>query len=241
MAPRGWIAVHRDLANSMLVGHGALELEVPAPHVVGLLVNFWSRLHEADRHGCIETVPDTLLDQWAGWSGRPLAFARFLRKHHVDAAGKVKGWDEWQSGEAHAKQQHALRQSRYRARDAKVTAKRHAGDADVTTNGRTHSRTHALTDQGVVPPPILNVGTAETATATAAPPTAVSAPDDWRARRDREAHDKDVIADLKRIIAAESKGGGPPQLPPDLYGRLTDEQRDVLKRHRGFPGVWEAP
>lgn len=125
-----WIRVAANLARRKVTGRlwASCLASFPVPDgaprslyqkaAVGFLVELWGNIAEHTTDGVIVDLPDQLLEQWAGWDGEPLAFARWLRAAHLDnETGKCREWDEMQGVLQTRREADAERQRRKRALD----------------------------------------------------------------------------------------------------------------------------
>jgi hypothetical protein len=91
-----WIRVHAQLVSRPVVARCAEALRIDTFKAIGHLVTFWGAAAEHSQRGHITTVPDVLLERWAGWTGKRGAFAAWVRAEHTDDQGRIREWEEYQ-------------------------------------------------------------------------------------------------------------------------------------------------
>lgn len=77
-----------------VVKRAADTLRIHRAQALGHLAALWSWLSEESETGDITAYTDTQLEERAGWTGEPGAFARFVRERHA-SNGRIRDWDEY--------------------------------------------------------------------------------------------------------------------------------------------------
>lgn len=112
--PVTWIRVHSHLVGRPVVARCAAACGIDHYKAAGHLVTLWGAVSLHAENGQVVAVPDVLLEQWAGWTGKRGRFAAWLRADHMDADGRIREWDEYQG---------ALELRREKERDRKRTSR----------------------------------------------------------------------------------------------------------------------
>lgn len=88
-----WIRVATGMKNDPDIAHIAEACRVRVAEVVGCVTSLLSELPEHAREGDLTNVPDTLLEQWAGWEGKRGLFAKaFIAHLCIDRT--VRSWEK---------------------------------------------------------------------------------------------------------------------------------------------------
>lgn len=87
-----WIRVNARDPHHPSVWRLAQRLKVDGVHAFGMLVAVWCGLAEHQKDGDVRALPESLLEQFAGWRGTPGAFASAFLELCVDADGIVEEW-----------------------------------------------------------------------------------------------------------------------------------------------------
>lgn len=94
---KDWTRTPTDWADDPSVHAVAEDLRIDAAQVVGHLLNVWSKLPVHARDGQLAATPDSLLEQWARWSGagkRRGAFAAAFRQRVLEPDGLWVLWED---------------------------------------------------------------------------------------------------------------------------------------------------
>lgn len=92
MTASRWVQVECGLPISKLIYRARQEFGIGKAEAVGLYVNLWLAIMELRLRGDIADRPDMWIEEAAGWTGTPGAFAAHVRKYHLDQSGVVKEW-----------------------------------------------------------------------------------------------------------------------------------------------------
>lgn len=111
-----WIRVHANLAARPVIRRAVVALGVEKHKAMGLLVQFWGAVSQHTVNGDIRDVPDSDIEEWAGWKGKRGKFAVFVRSQHADAGGRVNEWDEYAGSLELRRAKDRLRQEERRRR-----------------------------------------------------------------------------------------------------------------------------
>lgn len=133
MAGEPWIRVHANLRDKPVTDRCAQACGVRIAEAAGLLVALWGAVSQHARNGAIRDVSDAQLERWAGWEGKRGTFAKFVREHHMDDAGRINEWDEYAG---------ALEQRRASDRDRKRKSRGQPADSHMEV-GRMSAGSHA--------------------------------------------------------------------------------------------------
>jgi hypothetical protein len=93
--PEPWIRVHARLITKPVVARCAKALDLSRAEAAGYLVFFWSWMSEAHPDGTVVLVNDDEIEHAIGWTGRPHAFATFVKEKHTSRDGTIREWDEF--------------------------------------------------------------------------------------------------------------------------------------------------
>ena len=241
MAPRSWIAVHTGVADSPLVGRAVQDLGITTAEAVGLLVNLWSKLRDADRDGSVTGVNSVTLEQWSAYRPANGKWAAFILANHVDRNGRIKGWDDWQGAEARERQYNRERQRRFRERHKRNGHALAERDSVTVTDALAVTATDRQTDRQTESP--LNPPLREPSSTAEAPLVPKRATDltagvlaGWQQRRDRAARDAELSASIRRKIAEH--GPTPQTFPTNKWSVFSDEEREAISRLGGLQAIY---
>lgn len=104
-----WLRWDTDTPRSDRIGLLAEALRIDLAKALGHYFACICGFGEHRRDGALDVVPDSTLEQWAGWTGKPGAFAAAFRQHcradgtRKDADGTCRGW--WRNLAPLAKQE----------------------------------------------------------------------------------------------------------------------------------------
>lgn len=129
-----FVQVETGLVHSKLVDRMNADLDVHPALVVGCLVLLWSAALDARTRGDLSERSDRWIEDVARWPGEPGAFAKAIRKHHLDERGVIRDF-EAKYGK--------LDVDRTRARDLKRVQRdraRQEGDVPSLSTGQTEDR-----------------------------------------------------------------------------------------------------
>lgn len=118
----------------------AEALGVSHLEAIGLFVQLWGRVAHHARRGDVSSVPDSLIEQWAGWTRKRGKFAAFVRAQGVDSDGRIR---EWESYAGHLED----RREREDSPDGKSTYVYYAIDGEqckIGWSGNPWSRIHEM-------------------------------------------------------------------------------------------------
>jgi len=90
-----WIRVHARLSEKRVVARCAETLRIDHYKAMGHIVALWGGVSLNVVGGMIGDVPDSLLERWAGWTGKRGAFAKWVREQHMDDEGRVNEWFDY--------------------------------------------------------------------------------------------------------------------------------------------------
>jgi hypothetical protein len=132
-----WIRVHANLAERKVTYRLAEFLRTsgglpPDAHrfaraiARGLLVSLWGKVSQHAVGGDIAHVLDEQLEDWAGWTGPPGLFTRWVREHHT-TDGRINDWEEYQGELEHRRERDRQRKAGERARARAESAAASAG------------------------------------------------------------------------------------------------------------------
>lgn len=148
-----WIRVHASLADRPVVARLANALRIDPFKAMGHLVTFWGSASRHAANGQIDTVPDSLLEQWAGWRGKRGRFAAWVRTDHMDDQGRVNEWDDYQGTLEQRREKERQRIADKRAALRNGTQGVAQQDANGTQGVATHARERDETRRVTTSPP----------------------------------------------------------------------------------------
>lgn len=139
-----WIRVHAHLVEKPVVCRMAQALKIDPFKATGHLVTFWGSVAQHGKNGSIKDLPDSLLERWAGWTGRRGAFAAWVRAEHTDDEGRINEWDIYQGTleQRREKERERLRNKRKGVAPTDAQPLR-----DATQSVATHARERNGTEQ----------------------------------------------------------------------------------------------
>ncbi len=88
-----WIRIARGMKHDPRIFSLAAECKVRPAEAVGLICNLLVELPEHARDGVVGHLPDTTLEAWALWHGKPGRFAAAFRAAMCDG-GTVRSWEK---------------------------------------------------------------------------------------------------------------------------------------------------
>lgn len=135
-----WIRVHAQLVHKPVVARLSVALRVDPFKAMGHLITFWSNVAAHAKNGQAGDVPDMLLEQWAGWTGKRGLFAKWLRDTHLDADGRVNEWDEYAGALEIRREKERVRLAEKRATVRSVLRNSGPTDAQQTQDVATRAR-----------------------------------------------------------------------------------------------------
>ena len=156
-----WIRVHAQLRGKPVVARLAAALRINPFQAMGHLVCFWGNVAAHATNGDVSSVPDSLIDHWAGWTSKRASFSKWVREHHLDEDGRVREWDDYAGAleQRRAKERQRLADKRNLLRNnVRTVAQQSATNVqllqDVATrarerNGTERDGTVELQEQGV--------------------------------------------------------------------------------------------
>ena len=136
-----WIRVHAHLVEKPVVCRMAQALRIDPFKATGHLVTFWGSVAQHGKNGSLKDLPDSLLERWAGWTGKRGAFAAWVRAEHTDDEGRINEWDTYQG---------TLEQRREKERERLRNKRRSVAptDAQPLRDGPQSVATHARERNG---------------------------------------------------------------------------------------------
>ena len=90
-----FVAIDTDLGADRVTIDLARTLKVRRAHAAGLLALVYAGMARHAQDGCLDTVLDEQIEEWAYWHGTPGTFATLIRSYLCDAQGVVRAWDRW--------------------------------------------------------------------------------------------------------------------------------------------------
>jgi hypothetical protein len=89
-----WIRVDVGIASDPKLHQFAKALKVKRPEAIGLFVATLCQFPDHARAGDIAAIECETLAEWAGWKGKPTAYADAFRAVFCGGGSKVSGWDK---------------------------------------------------------------------------------------------------------------------------------------------------
>jgi hypothetical protein len=124
-----WFRVDCDIVDSPKVGRVADACGVAIPTALGHVLAVLAKVRQHRAHGgALGDVPDSMLEQWALWTGKRGRFATAFRDAFCDADGTLSGWAERQEPLIRR-----LERDRERARERRNKAGESGGESADTS------------------------------------------------------------------------------------------------------------
>jgi hypothetical protein len=111
-----WIRVDVGIASDPKLHQFAKALKVKRPEAVGLFVSALCQFPDHARDGNVELIDAETLAEWAGWRGKPDAFAAAFRRVFCDGTGTVAGWQKHNGAALRDAERNAKNAREYRNR-----------------------------------------------------------------------------------------------------------------------------
>ena len=145
-----WIRVAVAIADDPDIHLLAAALGVRVAEAVGLVVGLLTKFPEHAPDGSLATVPDSLVERWAGWDGERGAFAPEFRRLFLTDDGVWSAWEKHNGAAMRDAQASRERAAAYRRRQADALLDSAANGTPNGSADGSHLRTDVRTNKRTV-------------------------------------------------------------------------------------------
>ena len=129
-----WIRLETDFPRHKLIGLLADKLRMDRDRAAMCLIRIWCAFGELEPDGKAVEIPDSTLEDWAGWKGPRGRFALVFREYCLEPTGTIRGW--WRQEKLLQRQEEKRKRPSQSQRVRQKSGKSPAPDNDRTNSGQ---------------------------------------------------------------------------------------------------------